>query len=158
MKWIVLLIIMMVAAARADDINLKYGFGLPETGDLTQVKYISIGYQTPVSRLFRLKGDLGGWFDAAVPNRNSGFISGAVGMRVEPGYFYVDNYFGVAFINRIDDILGLPFEFTEELGFGIKDSAGRTTGLQWKHFSNAGLSPINKGRDFILVNIGIPLL
>lgn len=144
------------------DLNLKYGvgFGATDSQNMSEVKYLSLGIQGPISSLFRAKFDVGAWFDSkegSTGRKSSSFGSAAIGYRVEPGYFYVENYFGTALIEHPDSQLGIPFEFTEEFGFGVKDNRGRSTGIQWKHFSNAGISPINKGRDFILVNIGIPL-
>ena len=154
-------LILLNSISNADNLSLKYGigFGLPNQLDTAEAKYLSLGYETPVSNIFRSKLDLGGWFSS--PNqygrRNTGFSSLSIGMRVEPGFLYVENYFGAAYLTDTDTVLGCNFEFTEEFGIGIKDSKGRSTGLEYRHFSNAGISQINKGRDFILVNIGIPL-
>lgn len=148
---------------QAADINLKYGVGFGMTGmaNLSEVKFLSLGYQSDIpSSIFRAKFDIGAWFDSRENDtlrKSSLFLSPAIGLRVEPGWFYVENYLGIAYVDKPDSQLGIPFEFTEEFGFGVKDKRGRSTGIQWKHFSNAGIHPVNKGRDFFLVNIGMPL-
>lgn len=159
---IVFLIIMIVwVAARADNLTLKYGlgFGLPDQTNLSASKYLSVGYQMPFGPVFNAKMDAGGWFDSneTSSDKSSGFATASVGMRVDIGPLYIDNYFGTAWLTTTDGLLGIPFEFTEEFGIGLKDEFGRSTGVQYRHFSNAGISSINKGRDFVLVNIGIPI-
>jgi hypothetical protein len=148
--------------SRADDtMTFKYGlgFGVPQQVDVSEVKYISLGHSYSLNNTFRLKGDLGAWFDGSnnPSSHGSGFGSLSLGIRVTPGYFYVDNYFGIAYLTNTDLILGIPFEFTEELGIGVKDNEGRSVGVEYRHFSNAGISSINHGRDFFLINIGIEL-
>lgn len=139
----------------ADNLSLKYGLGIKDEVT-SSIKYLSLGYESSLFHpLFKLKADGGAWFDTV--NSSSGFIATSVGMRVEPGYLYIDNYFGLAYIGTIDNLLGIPFEFTEEFGIGVQDSHGRYTGIEYRHFSNAGISKVNIGRDFLLINIGIPI-
>jgi len=163
MKKLLLLCMLIPYNCMAMDLNLKYGAGFGMTGqqNISEVKYLSLGFQTNIpNSLFRTKFDIGAWFDTRENDtlrKSSFFASPAIGLRVEPGYFYVENYLGIAYVDKPDSQLGIPFEFTEEFGIGVKDGQGRFTGVQWKHFSNAGISPVNKGRDFILVNIGAPL-
>lgn len=146
----------------AGDITFKYGLGFdqPNQDGVAETKYISLGYINPISRIFNNKFDLGAWFDSLDADklkRSSGFVSDSLGIRVEPGYFYGETYFGASYITQVDSQLGTQFEFTEELGFGIKDNKGKWCGFEYRHFSNAGMSQINKGRDFFLFNVGFNL-
>lgn len=156
-------LLLLSSFSQAADLNLKYGVGFGMVGqqNMSEVKFLSLGFQSDITNsIFRGKFDIGAWFDSRENDtlrKSSLFLSPAVGLRVEPGYFYVENYLGIAYVDKPDSQLGIPFEFTEEFGIGVKDKKGRSTGIQWKHFSNAGISPVNKGRDFLLINIGMPL-
>lgn len=146
----------------AENIVLKYGLGMGATKqlNLSDIKYISAGYEHELGVLFKSKFDLGYWNDIGVSDlqrNSSGFTSASIGVRVAPNYFYIENFFGCAWVFSPDTQLGLPFEFTEEFGFGLEDQLGKFIGFEYRHFSNAGLSVNNKGRDFILINMGVPL-
>jgi len=145
-----------------EEVTFKYGlgFGQPNQDGVAETKYISFGYQNGMSNVFDYKLDLGAWFDSLDPDkekRSSGFASSSIGVRVNPNWFYAETFFGVSYITQVDTQLSTQFEFTEELGIGIKDEYGKTIGFEYRHFSNAGIALPNKGRDFFLVNVGVPL-
>jgi len=157
----VLLFILMITSSLANATDLSYKFGLgfnqPNQDGTAETKYLSIGIQDDISRVFKHKFDLGAWFDsldADKQKRSSGFVSSSLGIKVEPGFMYMETFWGVSYITQTDIQLGTQFEFTEEIGIGIQDLSGKFMGLEYRHFSNAGISLVNKGRDFILINVG----
>ena len=161
-------LLLMISTAYADNITFKYGLGMDATFQKapSDVKYISFGYEQDLTFIFRAKYDVGYWNDIGTDHivgpdtlarNSSAFVSASVGIRVQPHWIYVENYWGISYLPNPDSQLGLPFEFTEELGIGVMDQEGKSIGIEWRHFSNAGLSKENKGRDFFLINVGVPL-
>jgi len=162
MKIIVFTLLMLISSITyANDVSLKYGVGFGEISQegVAETKYISLGWIEDLNPIVKQKFDIGAWFDSMDHfgfNRSSGFGTYSVGVRVEPAYIYAETFFGISYITQPDCQLGTNFEFTEELGIGIKDDMGKWIGIEYRHFSNAGISSVNKGRDFLLINLGIP--
>jgi len=160
-KYLFLLILLCSPICRAYELGLKYGvgFGLPNATDNTEAKLLSFEASNELGSLFRHKLSLGAWFDPHPEFNRSSAAFGAysAGLRVEAGYLYIENYFGFGWISQVDSMLSTSFEFTEEIGAGIKDEKGRFIGIEYRHFSNAGIQLPNKGRDFILINTGVGL-
>lgn len=161
MKYLFLILLFFSPISRAYELGLNYGagFGLPNATDDTEAKLLSLNISNSLGTLFRHKLSWGEWFDPHPEYDRSSAMFGSysVGIRVEPGQFYFENYLGLAMISETDSMLSTNFEFTEEIGFGIKDSLGRFFGFEYRHFSNAGIQLPNKGRDFILANIGVSI-
>lgn len=161
MKYLFLLILLCSPICRAYELGLKYGlgFGMPGQVDISESKLLSFELTNELGRLFRHKLSYGAWFDPQpdFKRTSASFGSYSVGLRVEPGPLYFENYFGLSLISQTDSMLSTNFEFTEELGFGVRDKEGRFFGVEYRHFSNAGLQLPNKGRDFFLLNIGVVL-
>jgi len=157
----ILIIFLMASKSNAYELGIKYGlgFGVPEQQEPSEVKFVSVEIQNSLGSLLKHKLAAGGWFDPKPVLKRSGASFGAysIGIKVEPGIFYAENFFGVSLISQTDSMLSTNFEFTEEIGIGIQDALGRFLGFQWKHFSNAGIQLPNKGRDFMLVSTGVRL-
>lgn len=154
-------ILIASSISHAYELGLKYGvgFGVPNATDTTEAKLVSFDLSNELGSLFRHKLSAGAWIDPHPEfNRSSAtFSSYSIGLRVEPGYFYFEDYAGLALISETDSMLSTNFEFTEEVGMGVKDNEGRFFGLEYRHFSNAGIQDPNKGRDFVLINTGVHL-
>lgn len=162
MKKLFLLVFLFSIQLYATDISFKFGagFGQFDQDGPAETKYISLGIINDISRIFKTKIDFGAWFDSLDVDkvkRSSGFGSGSFGLRVNPGYFYTETFWGISYITQTDIQLGMHFEFTEEVGIGVQDGTGKYMGIEYRHFSNAGISEHNLGRDFCLVTVGVPL-
>lgn len=93
---------------------------------------------------FGVKGEVGAWTDIGEGRRSSPYVAGKVAKRF--GDYQGVNFtgfFGVSIVGYPDSALSSPFEFTEELILGYK-----FVGCGYTHFSNAGLSKPNIGRDY----------
>ena len=149
-------------ALAGGDFTFKYGlgFGLPQQKGVAEVKLFEVGYQRPLTSVLHHKFGLGLWADTRTGDgkrKSAGYTSYSLGVRVEPGPFYLESYWGVALITGTDSLLSTLFEFTGDLAVGARDSKGRFLGVSYKHFSNAGIKNPNRGRDFFLVNVGFPV-
>lgn len=161
MKYLLGFILLFSSISQAYELGLKYGvgFGLPNATDNTEAKLLSFEASNELGSLLRHKLSLGAWFDPhpEFSRTSAAFGAYSVGLRVEAGYLYLENYFGLALISSTDSMLSSTFEFTEEVGAGIKDNKGRFLGIEYRHFSNGGLQLPNKGRDFVLINTGVEI-
>jgi len=159
LAWVIMIVVGLASVADAYELGIKYGlgFGVPEQQEPSEVKFVSVEIQNSLGSLLKHKLAAGGWFDPKPVLKRSGASFGAysIGIKVEPGIFYAENFFGVSLISQTDSMLSTNFEFTEEIGVGIQDTLGRFLGFQWKHFSNAGIQLPNKGRDFLLISTGV---
>ena len=74
----------------------------------------------------------------------------------DPGHWaFVENYFGPCYLTKTADKLTGHFQFSTHIGFGWRDPKTRNElGLNWKHFSNAGIKKPNIGRDLIMLSMG----
>lgn len=150
-------------ASVADDqtqILGRFGVGVGVTGSNShsEVKIGSIAYTAPLLYLFRSKAELGVWTDANSEDAGrtgSYFGSYSIGMRIEPSILYAEYYLGLAGITKTDAYLSTHYQFSQDLGIGLKDNIGRFIGLNYKHLSNAGIKHPNKGRDFVALTVGI---
>lgn len=136
------------------NLNLKYGLGFLQSSN-SQV--VTLGYQTNFYQSFSSNVECGGWLDQNKGHNPSVTCAAQLGLRVILTSFYAESLHGVGFINHPDGLLGSKFEFFHDVGFGIRDSANNSLGLDFKHTSNAGLSKPNIGRNFIAVKVGFGL-
>lgn len=149
-------------SAFAGDMTFKYGIGvfLKDANSAVEVKFFSLGYQSPIWNLFRQKVELGLWADTRTGEghrHSSGFASYSLGVSVEGGRFYASSFWGGSYITHTDSLLSTNFEFAQDLSVGLKDDAGRALGVTYKHFSNAGIKLPNKGRDFFVIDVRVPI-
>lgn len=165
MKLVIIYLILFIVfigwslTSKADQFDFKYGleFGMPNQVDTAESKLVALEYQDDLNFFVQHKIGIGAWFDdhPEFKRTNSTFISYSIGIQVLPGFFYLENFFGIAYIGQTDSMLSSNLEFIEEIGIGMQDMIGRFIGIEYRHFSNAGISLPNKGRDFILINTGI---
>lgn len=138
----------------------KYGIGVFESaaGSPTETHILSVGAQFPLTKYFIWQVEGGGWVDTRGDmGRNSSlFFSPSVGLDLNFDLFYVQALIGPALITTTDSYLGGNFQFTEDLGFGIKDKRGLGIGIFYKHFSSGGIESPNVGRDFMSLKVSVP--
>lgn len=156
-KLIVILSFLITPIVHASDTVIKYGANVAtESENLGVTKAVFIAQQ------FHLVGPLisqlegGGWFDnSGEPGRkSSALLGGSFGVHVDANYAYAQALVGPAYISQPDSALGGPFQFNNDVAFGLKDpKTGATVGINYKHVSSAGLETPNRGRDFWLFRV-----
>lgn len=141
--------------------NLSYKFGLGATSNSVadgKVTFFNASYERPLTSILDQKYEGGVWTDMLGEGRkSSGYANYSVGIKVEPGVFYAQAYVGVALITHPDTQLGSHGQFTHDIGFGFQDAKKKAMGLNIKHISNAGLKKPNIGRNFVQLEVKIPL-
>lgn len=137
----------------------RIGLGLNngENNSIASNKLLSVGYQAPLFSYFDYQLEAGGWVDPIGGGRESSFfVDAAIGLSIIQPSFYMKFFFGPAFITQTDIRLSTPYQFNEDIEIGIKDDRGVCMGLEFKHFSNAGISLPNAGRDFVVLKFQVP--
>lgn len=154
MKW--LLIILLSVNCFADEGTFwKLGVGLD--GNFGTAKLLSGGYQGPLAGIFDYQLEAGAFQDAYSSAGMIGFGGTSIGISVQSQTgVYAKVFAGPALLTNTDERLSSVFEFNDDLELGIRDSRGISIGLDVKHFSDAGLTSPNLGRDFLLLKVQIP--
>lgn len=139
--------------------SFKYGIGLNSGADFpdTSTKILSVVEQdqfltSPLQYQWE-----GGLF---VDNNNglgpTGFGSFALGLETEGPGLFASYFVGPTLITQTDARLASILEFNNNFQLGIRDRRGAAIGLNFQHFSNAGLTQGNIGRDFLGINLTFP--
>ena len=139
-------------------LNFEYGETVNGANDSPDgAKYIDVSNHVS-GHLFDHAYGVGGWWDRSrlAGVKNSGFVYYALGLEPRFKNFYFSYFVGPSLISSTDSRLGSNFQFTHDLGIGLKDSRGVRVGLCYRHFSNAGLKEPNAGRDLIGASVTIP--
>lgn len=162
MKYAALAAILLSSVALADDQSfVKYGVGVAGSGkdSLAETKLLSIGYKSNIWSDYLIGlWEAGGFVDVTGSGRaSSAFGFGGAGVYVDSGPLYLQNTFEIGLITNPDSYLGGPFQFSEDIGVGLKSKSGASIGVNYKHISSAGIELPNKGRDFMTFVVGIPL-
>lgn len=151
----VLLLLLMPTLAHAVEPYVKYGLGL--NSDITNVKVIAAGVETPAFGFFNYQFEGGAYYDNTQTQGLIGFSSASLGVSVKSASgLFAKMYVGPALITQTDSRLGSIFEFNIDLEAGLYDYRGIQFGADYKHMSNAGLFPNNIGRDMFLLKMQFP--
>lgn len=160
MKSLFLLMALLSSFAHAGELTIKYGMGAGhQIVPTVQEKIVKLGWQSELGKTHLCYSAEGGVY----VDSDRGVISGlgflSIGPRVYPfSWMYFQNKVGVGFITTPDDLLGGPFQFEISMGLGVQEPmTGPNIGLEFFHISSAGIYQPNAGRNFWLLNIGIPL-
>lgn len=125
------------------------------SSDPSRVKNIEFGYQQSY-QTFDTRIGVGGWTDKSqyVGVKNAAYVQYLIGVetRRNDGLF-VAYFIGPAYISNTDSLLGSHFQISQQLHIGIRDSRKIGVSVYVGHFSNAGLSRINKGRNHAGVGV-----
>ncbi len=149
MKRLSFIFLFLFSSARADHIDIDFG---PSMNGATNPKLAQVGYEKvfdPGSLLIQC----GAMFEEST-NYECGAVLSA---RVQTaGGMFTRVGFGPAAISHPDDRLSSIFEFNIQYALGFEQN-GWDIGIIGNHFSNAGITPPNFGRDFLglLIEIGL---
>lgn len=153
MKSLVLLFtVLLSTAASANIVSLSFG---PSVDDGIGVnKMLALDYEVS-SGAPALIFDFGEYNEpSGIPAIYAG-VSGGIHI-VAPSGLTSRISFGPVLVSETDSRISSPFEFHIQARLGL-DLHFWETGLEFDHFSNAGLVPPNLGRDVVSLYVGIPL-
>ena len=141
-------------------IKVQYGVGFHEDKLLDDsVRSINVGYYTQLTNPISYNIN-GGYFGDKATDLNAGYVCAQFGAALHPfDWMFVENYFGPCYFSKTDDVsLSGHVQFATNIGAGWRDpGTGSEIGLNWKHFSNAGLSKPNIGRDLLMLSVAFGL-
>ena len=140
--------------AKADDYAIRGGAAIIDGNPSGASKYFGLRHETGES--IAVAAEVGGYVD----NKGEGRVGSTLfklGMGVKPGPevgVFAKMFVGPCVISSTDILLGGHYQFCSDLALGVRDketfvSAG------YMHISSAGLSRPNKGRDFIILEMGV---
>lgn len=156
----VLFLLLILAYTASADTAVKYGANASKNNEpLGSTKAVFVSNQETVVGPFIRQYELGGWFDnSGIEGRRSSALAGAsLGVNVNGGPFFGQALVGPALISCKDSSLGGPFQFNNDVAFGIRDDSNKATfGVAYKHVSSAGIELPNRGRDFLMFRISLP--
>lgn len=155
-----LVLVLVLFASRtslASDYSVRGGPSLMEGAPDAAAKYFAIRKETKEFAGIYSAFEGGGWVDTETRyGRESSFV-GKAQIGVNPGPqtgVYGKVFVGVAALSTTDCLLGGHGQFAEDFGIGVRDFYTNVE-LTYSHFSSAGLSKPNKGRDFVLFSAGV---
>lgn len=151
-----LLLFSSVAWADQDQYVLDGGVGVFHSADhgLSEMKMLTFSVQETLWGPLKQRAVVGGWIDN-VPGRSGSFLaSGQLGFEVNSNGLVGSIFTGPAIISSPDNVLlGGYFEFMDDLHLGIQDRDNNYIGVMYRHISDAGLTPVNIGRDMICIEL-----
>ncbi len=148
------------AIAQADEvkstIKVQYGVGFsPDKLLDSSRKSINVGYYAA------LRGPVswnvnGGYLGDDEVDLDAVYACAQFGAALHPfDWMFVENYFGPCYFDKAKGRLSGHLQFATNIGAGWRDpDTGSEIGLNWKHFSNAGISKPNVGIDLIMLSVG----
>lgn len=140
--------------SHADDLIIRGGPGIIEGSTSGESKLFSVRSEDKAFLGIYTSQEVGFWTDNRVNANSAGYVKMQLG--VKPGAkegVFAKAFVGPALISNKDNILGGHFQFSEDIGFGIRDK-DTSVCITYTHFSSAGISKPNKGRDYLLFDIG----
>lgn len=152
---ITILCILGSRSALAADYSIRGGPGLMDGRPTGTAKYFGIRKEDEGSLGSAL--ELGGFVDRAGGGRkSSAVLRYQLGAKPGPEVgTFAKAYTGPCVISSPDSMLGGRFpQFCTDLAFGIRDRMSLVT-VGYSHISSAGLCKPNKGRDFVLLEMGV---
>jgi hypothetical protein len=153
----IILSILISTTAWAGDSAIKVQYGIAFDAERTldsRRKSINIGVykhlRNPVSYSIN-----GGYLGDNDVDLNTGYVCGQFGAALNPlKFMFVENYFGPCYFQRTDGKLSGNLQFALNIGAGWRDPDTKSEiGINWKHFSNAGLKQPNVGIDLLMFSI-----
>lgn len=151
-----LLLLSSLAFADQDQIVLDGGVGVFHSADhgLSEMKTITLGVQETLWGPLKDRAVVGGWIDNVPGRSGSALASGQIGFEVNSNGTVGSIFTGPALISSPDNVLlGGYFEFIDDLHLGLQDRDGSYIGVMYRHISDAGLTPVNIGRDSVNIEL-----
>lgn len=141
-------------------IKVQYGLGIGDVANGEVLngseRNLNVGYYSKLNKVLGWGTHIGLLTANGV---DSGYAFVQFGSVLHPfDWMYVDHYFGPGYVMKGNSKIAEGINFSMHIGIGWRDPVkGTTIGMNWKHISNAGIRNPNKGMDFILIQVGIPI-
>lgn len=151
---------MLPVASDERIIKVQYGLGIGDVANGEVLngseKNLNIGCYSKLNRILGWGTHIG---MVSAENITSGYAFVQFGSVLHPfDWMYVDHYFGPGYVMKGNSKIAEGLNFSMHIGIGWRDPMkGTTIGMNWKHISNAGIRKPNKGMDFVLIQVGIPI-
>lgn len=146
-----------ISIAKADETFLSYGLGAGKSAlnSQAETKQFDFGYREDLFQGISWQYKAGLWADGSFdPNRKtSGFASTGPQFTVSVLPLELRTGWGISGITTTDSYLGGHFQFNGEIYLGLRDNKGNGIGVEYQHFSSAGLETPNVGRDFVILQL-----
>lgn len=152
MKYL-LFFLLMSSSCYAGQLNFKIGPTINTDRGFSN-KLSSFGYGNKLSSLFEYQLE-GGAF-TSLTNSEVYFASAQLGLVIKGRSLYSKMFTGPTYVSNTNEYLNTPIVLGNDLEFGIHDDRGVEFGVDYKHFSNGGVTSPNLGRDFLLLKVAIP--
>jgi hypothetical protein len=149
------LLLFLSQFAHAYEFSLGYGANPPWT--TIHVKTAQASISNPLYGHLWHRISYGHWFESG-PGGGGGITAYSLGSRIHAEPFYAELWWGVGYTPNPDMYwLSSRGQFVNDVGFGLMATEEVGIGIAWRHASNAGIVPPNRGRDFILITTRFPL-
>lgn len=142
------------------DVVASVGLGKSAFGSSSGTPFeraASLGYEHSFLNGLFIRPEAGWFMDISGSGKSSAWAAPLVGVRssssVGPSMHLA---LGPGYLHNPDSFLGGHFQFSLEGGFALVDK-NFGIGMVWKHLSSAGFNMPNRGRDFIVLQLRVPL-
>lgn len=148
--------LLIASPSMASEFVIDGAVGVFHSGEkgLSESKMLKLGLEEPVWNALKQRFNVCMWLDNGGEGKtNSACVGYQLGFEVNSNDLTASIWSGPGLITSPDVLLGSPFEFNETAFIGIHNVIGETIGVSYNHWSDAGLTPINIGRDYFGVEI-----
>lgn len=149
-----LVVVSTGCATDRTDALVSAGIGKDVIGPKAFERYGALGIQ--YGDTWKVRANGGYWLSPGGVSSGFGSLQGGVEVVGQGGAF-AGILFGPAIISHHGGKLAGPFQFHLSGMAGMKNDAGYGVGMQWVHFSNAGIVQPNLGLDVWSAFMIIPL-
>ena len=157
---IALFLLLIFSSHLRADVVTSVGIGKAAFGSVQGVPFeraASLGYEHAFSNGLFIRPEAGWFMDNSGRGVSSPWGAPLIGVRsqsaVGPSLHFA---MGPGYLHNPDSILGGHFQFSLEGGASLVDR-NFGLGVVWKHLSSAGINMPNRGRDFIALQVRIPV-
>lgn len=154
------LVAVLHTTAALADVTLAVGVGKGAFGSkgTSFERVVAVGYEHHFDNGLFVRPEVGYFLDISGRGLSSFWLAPIVGVeaRSKAG-FAIHVGCGPGLLQNPDQVLGGHFQFSCEMGLGVRDEHF-FVGAAGKHLSSGGTSMPNQGRDFLVIQIGIPVL
>lgn len=153
-------LIIALSSQSSADVVASVGLGKSAFAGVQGVPFeraASLGYEHAFSNGLFIRPEAGWFMDNSGRGVSSPWGAPLIGVRsqsaVGPSLHFA---MGPGYLHNPDSILGGHFQFSLEGGASLVDR-NFGLGVVWKHLSSAGINMPNRGRDFIALQVRIPV-
>lgn len=156
----IIALILALSSQSSADVVASVGLGKSAFAGVRGVPFeraASLGYEHAFSNGLFIRPEAGWFMDNSGHGVSSPWLAPLVGVRsqstVGPTLHFA---MGPGYLHNPDSVLGGHFQFSLEGGASLVDR-NFGIGVVWKHLSSAGINMPNRGRDFIALQVHVPI-